>query len=134
MGGALRPSELQCHLPLQAPLLLMNLSASSARGSDSGSPTCAHEKCVWMCKTLLCLGTSVGYKGQGETRHTALPTIHCRYLLFRISSAPGNIQSNHMLPHWPKVFGGFPFLDFLIGPFFLMFFFFSCSEEMKQFP
>lgn len=33
----------------------------------------------------------------------------------------------------PKVFGGFPFLGFLIGPFFLVIFF-SCSEEMKQFP
>lgn len=94
MCGALRSSQLQCHLPLQAPLLLMNLSASSARGSDSGSPTCAHGKCVWMCKALLCGGTSVVCKGQGETRHAGLPTIHWRDLLFRISSAPTTLAKS----------------------------------------
>lgn len=69
------------------------------------SPTCAHGKCVWVCKILLCEGMSVGYKGQGETRHTGLPTIHCRwiswrYLLFRISSAPSNIPYHTAKSFW----------------------------------
>lgn len=130
-GERVELSGHQCHLLLQAPMLLMNLLASSARGSHSLSHLCPRELCVDV-QTLLCEGTSVGYKGQGETRHSGLPTIHCRcsswrYLLLRISSAPSNIQPNHMLPQsfwrvslsWLSHWSFFPYE------------FFSCSEEMK---
>lgn len=80
-------------------------------------------------KTLQCEGTSAGYKGQGETRLTGLPpstagTCHEGICSSGFLLPQGNIQPNHVLPHWQKLFGGFPFLDFLIGLFFLMMFFF----------
>lgn len=75
-------------------------------------------------KTDLCEGMSVLHEGQWEIRLTGLSSIHSRrisyrLLLFRIYFAISNTCPNQELPHWPKVFGVFPFLDSLVGPLFL---------------
>lgn len=75
-------------------------------------------------KTDLCEGMSVLHEGQWEIRLTGLSSIHSRcisyrLLLFRIYFAISNTCPNQELPHWPKVFGVFPFLDSLVGPRFL---------------
>lgn len=89
------------------------------------SPTCAQGNCVWMCKHSCVRARALGTRGREKPDTVDSPPS-------TVGAAHEDIcSSGFLLPQvifslttrYHKAFGGFPFLDFLIGPFFLMSFF-----------